>query len=149
MWITSDRLNGTGALIQAVVDTAALVEASRRVALVAERNTALRMVFTDGQVTLDAGTGADASANESVPCTLEGEDIQAVAARLRQMGLTPVDVKQHGTGLKREIVLRPGHVDLKDLAVFSRQFATMVGAAECPSISSLKRDWTSEIILSR
>ena len=49
--------------------------------------------------------------------TLEGEDIQAVAARLRQMGLTPVDVKQHGTGLKREIVLRPGHVDLKDLAV--------------------------------
>lgn len=40
-------------------------------ALVAERNTALRMVFTDGQVTLDAGTGDDASANESVPCTLE------------------------------------------------------------------------------
>ena len=60
--------------------------------------------------------------------TLEGESVQAVADRLRQMGLTPVDVKQHGTGLKMEIVLRPGHVDMKDLAIFARQFATMVNA---------------------
>jgi type IV pilus assembly protein PilC len=60
--------------------------------------------------------------------TLEGESVQAVAERLRQMGLTPVDVKQHGTGLKMEIVLRPGHVDMKDLAIFARQFATMVNA---------------------
>ena len=57
-----------------------------------------------------------------------GVHLLAVAERLRQMGLTPVDVKQHGTGLKMEIVLRPGHVDMKDLAVFSRQFATMVNA---------------------
>lgn len=65
---------------------------------------------------------------EVVTGTLEGESVQAVAERLRQMGLTPVDVKQHGTGLKMEIVLRPGHVDMKDLAVFARQFATMVNA---------------------
>ena len=65
---------------------------------------------------------------EVVTGSLEGESIQSVAERLRQMGLTPVDVKQHGTGLKMEIVLRPGHVDMKDLAVFSRQFATMVNA---------------------
>jgi type IV pilus assembly protein PilC len=65
---------------------------------------------------------------EVVTGSLEGDSIQSVAERLRQMGLTPVDVKQHGTGLKMEIVLRPGHVDMKDLAVFSRQFATMVNA---------------------
>ena len=65
---------------------------------------------------------------EVVTGSLEGESIQSVAERLRQVGLTPVDVKQHGTGLKMEIVLRPGHVDMKDLAVFSRQFATMVNA---------------------
>lgn len=81
--------------IQAVVDTAALVEASRRVALVAERNTALRMVFTDGQVTLDAGTGDDASANESVPCTLEGEDITvAFNPSYLSEGLAVVDQPQ-------------------------------------------------------
>ena len=81
--------------IQAVVDTAALVEASRRVALVAERNTALRMVFTDGQVTLDAGTGDDASANESVPCTLDGEDITvAFNPSYLSEGLAVVDQPQ-------------------------------------------------------
>lgn len=81
--------------IEAVVDTAALVEASRRVALVAERNTALRMVFTQGQVSLDAGTGDDASANESVPCTLEGDDITvAFNPAYLSEGLAVVDQPQ-------------------------------------------------------
>ncbi|MGO1183155.1 MAG: DNA polymerase III subunit beta [Micrococcaceae bacterium] len=61
--------------IHAVVETSQLVEAVRRVALVAERNTPLRMAFTDGQVSLDAGAGDDASANESMPCQLDGEEI--------------------------------------------------------------------------
>ena len=33
------------------------------------------MVFTDGQVALDAGTGNDASANESLDAALEGDEI--------------------------------------------------------------------------
>ncbi|MFC7401555.1 DNA polymerase III subunit beta [Citricoccus sp. GCM10030269] len=61
--------------IHAAVPAGPLVEAVKRVALVAERNTAVRMVFTDGQVTLDAGAGDDASANESLDSTLEGDDI--------------------------------------------------------------------------
>ncbi len=61
--------------IHAVVPTAPLVEAVKRVALVAERNTAVRMVFSDGQVTLDAGAGDDASANESLDATLDGDEI--------------------------------------------------------------------------
>ncbi len=59
----------------AVVDTHALVEAVRRVALVAERNTPVRLSFTDGVLTLEAGQGEDAQASEAVECTLTGEDI--------------------------------------------------------------------------
>lgn len=61
--------------IHAVAATGPLIEAVNRVKLVAERNTAVRMVFTDGQVSLDAGTGNDASANESLDASLEGEQI--------------------------------------------------------------------------
>lgn len=59
----------------AVVDTQALVEAVRRVALVAERNTPVRLTFTDGVVTLEAGQGEDAQASEAVESTLVGEEI--------------------------------------------------------------------------
>ncbi|MFB9072849.1 DNA polymerase III subunit beta [Citricoccus parietis] len=61
--------------IHAVVPTGPLVEAVRRVALVAERNTAVRMMFNDGHVTLDAGAGDDASANESLDSVLDGDEI--------------------------------------------------------------------------
>jgi DNA polymerase-3 subunit beta len=59
----------------AVVDTHALLEAVRRVALVAERNTPVRLSFTDGAVTLEAGQGEDAQASEAVECSLHGEDL--------------------------------------------------------------------------
>ncbi len=59
----------------ATVETAALVESVRRVSLVAERNTPVRLEFEDGLVTLEAGTGDDAQASESVEATLEGEGI--------------------------------------------------------------------------
>ncbi|MDQ0710378.1 DNA polymerase-3 subunit beta [Arthrobacter woluwensis] len=61
--------------IHAVVNTSELVEAVRRVSLVAERNTPVRLAFTDGQVHLDAGTGEDAQASEELEARLEGEDI--------------------------------------------------------------------------
>jgi DNA polymerase-3 subunit beta len=61
--------------VWAVADTAALIEAVRRVALVAERNTPVRLTFTDGQVTLEAGQGDDAQASEALDGTLVGEEI--------------------------------------------------------------------------
>lgn len=61
--------------IHAVVDRAAVMEAVRRVSLVAERNTPVRLAFSEGQVTLDAGTGEDAQASETLEATLSGEDI--------------------------------------------------------------------------
>ena len=61
--------------IHATVETSQLVEAVRRVALVAERNTPVRLAFSAGQVVLDAGTGEDAQAYEAIEATLDGDDI--------------------------------------------------------------------------
>lgn len=60
----------------AVVRTSELVEAVKRVALVAERNTPVRLRFTEGQVAIEAGTGEDAQASEAVECSLTGPDIE-------------------------------------------------------------------------
>jgi DNA polymerase-3 subunit beta len=59
----------------AVISTSALVEAARRVSLVAERNTPIRLSFTEGQVVLEAGQGDDAQASEALEVTLIGEPI--------------------------------------------------------------------------
>ena len=59
--------------VHAVVRTAALVEAVRRVALVAERNTPVRMSFSDGQVVLEAGQGEEAQASEALEASLVGD----------------------------------------------------------------------------
>jgi DNA polymerase-3 subunit beta len=50
----------------ALLETAAFVEAVKRVSLVAPRNTPVRLTFTDDQVTLEAGTTDDAQALESL-----------------------------------------------------------------------------------
>ena len=65
--------------------------------------------------------------------TVEAPDRSAVAARLRDMGMTPLSIEEERTtGLKREISF-PGRgggkkVKLGDLAIFSRQFATMIAS---------------------
>lgn len=59
----------------AVVLTQQLIEAARRVSLVAERNTPIRLEFTDGQAVLEAGQGEDAQASEAIEAVLEGEPI--------------------------------------------------------------------------
>lgn len=61
---------------ESVINTAELVEAVKRVALVAERNTPVRLRFTEGQVAIEAGTGEDAQASEAVEATLTGPDVE-------------------------------------------------------------------------
>ncbi|GEK23121.1 DNA polymerase III subunit beta [Cellulomonas xylanilytica] len=61
--------------IHAVVSTHALADAAKRVSLVAERNTPIRLSFSEGQVVLDAGQGDDAQASEALEATLVGDDI--------------------------------------------------------------------------
>ncbi len=59
----------------AELSTATLIEAVRRVSLVAERNTAVRLSFTSEQLMLEAGTGDEAQADEVIDATFEGEDL--------------------------------------------------------------------------
>jgi type IV pilus assembly protein PilC len=64
--------------------------------------------------------------------TLDAPDQQAVAKKLQEMGYAPVSITptKDGEGLKKEISI-PGlgaKVGLKDLAIFSRQFATMINS---------------------
>ncbi len=53
-----------------------------------------------------------------------------VASKLKGMGLSPVSIKPTNAGLSKDIKI-PGltpKVKIKDLAVFARQFATMIGS---------------------
>ncbi|WP_236241711.1 DNA polymerase III subunit beta [Streptomyces sp. CC228A] len=59
----------------ATIETAPFVEAVKRVALVAERNTPVRLSFEQGVLILEAGSSDDAQAVERVDAQLEGDDI--------------------------------------------------------------------------
>lgn len=61
---------------EAVVDTGVFVEAVRRVALVAERTTPVRLRFAGDELTIEAGTGEDAQASEAVDATVTGPEIE-------------------------------------------------------------------------
>jgi type IV pilus assembly protein PilC len=70
-------------------------------------------------------------AGKLVSGTLEAESQAAVATRLKSMGYAPVSIRTSNAGLSRELKI-PGFggkkVKLKDLAVMSRQFATMINS---------------------
>jgi type IV pilus assembly protein PilC len=63
--------------------------------------------------------------------SLEAENAQLVVSKLRSMGYVPIEIQQSGgAAFQRELKL-PGFSDrvkLKDVAVFSRQFATMINS---------------------
>ncbi|WP_068249351.1 DNA polymerase III subunit beta [Janibacter corallicola] len=66
----------TNSETDAVVDTEMLIEAVKRVALVTERNTPVRLRFTPDQLTIEAGTGDDAQASEAVEAAVDGPEIE-------------------------------------------------------------------------
>jgi type IV pilus assembly protein PilC len=63
--------------------------------------------------------------------SLDADSTALVANRLRQMGYVPISIdRKAGAGVKRDLAI-PGlsnRVSLKEIAVFSRQFATMVNS---------------------
>jgi type IV pilus assembly protein PilC len=62
--------------------------------------------------------------------TIEADSEAVVARKLKAMGLAPISIAQANAGMDRELKI-PGFgnkVKLKDLAVFSRQFATMINS---------------------
>jgi type IV pilus assembly protein PilC len=70
-------------------------------------------------------------AGKMVEGQLEADNAQLVVGKLRSMGYVPIEIQQtSGKALSKEIKI-PGFSDrvkLKDVAVFSRQFATMINA---------------------
>jgi len=70
-------------------------------------------------------------AGKLVEGQLEAEDANLVVGKLRQMGYTPIAVEaKHDNKLKADIKIPglSGRVKMKDVAVFSRQFATMINS---------------------
>ncbi|MGZ8630570.1 MAG: type II secretion system F family protein [Actinomycetota bacterium] len=67
-------------------------------------------------------------AGNMVTGTLVADNELLVLQRLREMGYTPLEVGKEKKGLNLEINIRKPKVKLKDLAVFSRQFATMINS---------------------
>ncbi|MFF1817698.1 DNA polymerase III subunit beta [Kribbella sp. NPDC058245] len=57
------------------LQTASLIEAVKRVSLVSERTSPVRITFADGTAALSAGSGEEAEASEPVECTLTGEPL--------------------------------------------------------------------------
>ena len=63
--------------------------------------------------------------------TLEAESVTIVAGKLRQMGFTPVSIEsRESKRMAREVKIPglSGRIKLKEVAVFSRQFATMINS---------------------
>lgn len=60
------------------VDTQQLIEAVKRVSLVAERTSAVRLEFAGDEVTLEAGTG-DEVARDAIECATTGDQMERIA----------------------------------------------------------------------
>ncbi len=88
----------------AVVNTAELIEATRRVKLVVEREAALRFTFANNSLTLEAIGGEQAQASESIDAVISGPEVVvslkpdflldglgAVNSEFTRIGFTSVD----------------------------------------------------------
>lgn len=62
---------------QARLSVATLTEVVKRVALVADRTTPVRLSFAEGEVVVEAGGSEDARASEAMECQLVGEPLTA------------------------------------------------------------------------
>lgn len=88
----------------AVINTADLIEATRRVKLVVEREAALRFTFANNSLTLEAIGGEQAQASETIDAVINGPDVVvslkpdflldglgAVHSEFTRIGFTSVD----------------------------------------------------------
>ena len=83
--------------------------------------------------------------------SIEADSTTLVANKLRQMGYVPLAIdKKATTGVKKEISLLKPKVKLRDIAVFSRQFATMInsGLSLLRALSILEEQTQSKALAS-
>jgi type IV pilus assembly protein PilC len=61
---------------------------------------------------------------------IDASNEAAAAQLLRQQGMVPLSLTRSGTGIRKEITIPglTGRTSLKDLALFARQFATMISS---------------------
>ncbi len=99
----------------ATIESAPLLEAIKRVALVAERGAQVRMVFTEGSVLLTAGGDEAGKAEEELPVTFFGEPLTiAFNPTYLADGITAIGVATVDFGFttpSRPAVLRPSTGD--------------------------------------
>jgi DNA polymerase-3 subunit beta len=99
------------------VDRSELADVIGRVALVAERNTPVRITTAEGIMTVEAGTGEDAQGQESLACEVDGEDVTVAlnpGYLAWSLSVTPVDeIKLGVQGVKPMLIT--GHEGLRQL----------------------------------
>jgi len=88
---------------RAVLDAGELAETIRRLAVVAARDTPVRLAFTPGQVTLTAGSADEADGSDTVGCELDGDPV-TIAFHPRRLldAVTAI-----GTGRARIALITP------------------------------------------
>lgn len=96
----------------AVMDRAELSEAIKRARLVVEKNSAVRLAFSEGELVLDAGQGDAAQASEALQATVEGKDIT--------MAFNPVFL-QEGLAVMNEDLVRLAYTQESKPAVLTEQ----------------------------
>lgn len=68
-----DKMFAVDRLLAVTVQASDAAAAIQRVALVAARNTAIRLHITDGELAVDAGSGDDAHASDRIPANVTGD----------------------------------------------------------------------------
>jgi DNA polymerase-3 subunit beta len=81
------HLMSVQASVSVRANTADVIAAVKRVALVAERNSPLRMLIADGSITLEAATGDQAQAVEALEATVE--DVAGTGLSMSAAGFNP------------------------------------------------------------
>jgi DNA polymerase-3 subunit beta len=100
-------------------DIATFTAAINRAALVAERNTPIRLTFGDGEVLMESGTGDEATCAEPVPATIDGDPPETVAFNPRYLADTLTAVSASGAGTARIALIsdrRPAVITAADPA---------------------------------
>jgi DNA polymerase-3 subunit beta len=112
----------------AVIEVAPFLDSVRRVALVTDKTVPLRLEFTDGAVSLEAGTGEEAQATESIEIKLNGEAISIafnptfLAEGLQAVGTAFVQISFTGSN-KPEILM--GKAERDSAAIESYRYLLM------------------------
>jgi DNA polymerase III subunit beta len=95
------------------LDSAEIVEVVRRVSLLAQKNTPLRLGFTEGELTVSAQTPDVGEASESLPVSFKGEPLEiGFNPEFLRDGLESVEAEQ--LVLKLISPLRPGLIESPD-----------------------------------